>query len=293
MKFYKYWAAAEALVPDGRRPWKLRAYGGSNDGMSDAARRARETAERAAAAIGRGNWPDTYGYADRPLREEIVEEIDQGDRRSAVITRNAYGALVLNTTGVMFVDVDYFPPNASDSGFGQSLGDSVRHLWNRLRGRPSSVNIARDERLLSRFEQVVHSRPGFGARVYRTAGGFRLLVTSKTFDPSAIDSEQLLADFGSDPLYIRLCKSQECFRARLTAKFWRCGATKPPSRYPWDDPREEARYRQWEAAYQRQSSQFATCEFVQSIGDPMLHDAVAPVMGIHDRHALRDGARLA
>ena len=75
--------------------------------------------------------------------------------------------------------------------------------------------------------------PVMGCRVYRTAGGFRLLVTSDTFDPMSTETIELLKAFGSDPLYIRLCKAQECFRRRLSAKFWRCGADRPPSRFPW------------------------------------------------------------
>ena len=65
------------------------------------------------------------------------------------------------------------------------------------------------------FDEVCRLQPGFGFRIYRTRAGFRLLVTSGTFDPSAAETLALLKEFGSDPLYIRLCKAQECFRARL------------------------------------------------------------------------------
>lgn len=41
----------------------------------------------------------------------------------------------------------------------------------------------------------------------------------------------LLTDFGSDPLYIRLCRLQESFRARLTPQPWRCRLQSLPVRF--------------------------------------------------------------
>ena len=48
-----------------------------------------------------------YAYAERPLREEIVEELrtPRGEF-VGVVTRNSYGSLVLNASQAMFVDVD-------------------------------------------------------------------------------------------------------------------------------------------------------------------------------------------
>jgi hypothetical protein len=147
--------------------------------------------------------------------------------------------------------------------------------------------------LISRFEEVARSRQGFGLRIYRTAGGFRLLVTSETFDPMSPEAMGLLSAFGSDPLYMRLCQSQECFRARLSAKFWRCGAARPPSRFPWADANAERAYRQWEQAYHVRANEFATCEIVHSIGEPAIHPAVQPILETHDRLCIRAGAPLA
>jgi hypothetical protein len=48
-----------------------------------------------------------YGYADRPFREPMLREIkNDAGKVAAVVTRNSYGCLVLNTARVMFVDVD-------------------------------------------------------------------------------------------------------------------------------------------------------------------------------------------
>ena len=46
-------------------------------------------------------------YPNRPFREQIIRELkDAAGQTSAVITRNAYGCLVLNTARMMFVDID-------------------------------------------------------------------------------------------------------------------------------------------------------------------------------------------
>jgi len=113
MNFPKFWAKGEA---DGFEGW------GWSDVSADGAKaRGVETARRVAARFERGelNVPAArYGYADRPLREEVLREFrDDAGTVSGVITRNSYGCLVLNTAKLMFVDVDFAPPPAVDGGF--------------------------------------------------------------------------------------------------------------------------------------------------------------------------------
>src|SRR5262249_13129913 len=126
MKFYKYWAKGTATVAD-VHPWNVRAFGGSDVSMQEALQRANERAGRVAAALVNGQAPGSYGYDERPLREEIIEEIRDGGKLVALITRNAYGSLVLNTNRVMFVDVDVYPPT-------MSFGEALRHFWRSLTG---------------------------------------------------------------------------------------------------------------------------------------------------------------
>ena len=128
MKIYRYWALGEAPVDSNDAvAGTVRAYGGSNDGLEDALRRASEIASRAATAIAQGKPAGRYAYSDRALREEIVQEIDGDDTLSAAITRNAYGSLVLNSSRVMFVDVDYFPSGGlRNGGEEESLSWSLR-----------------------------------------------------------------------------------------------------------------------------------------------------------------------
>jgi hypothetical protein len=129
--------------------------------------------------------------------------------------------------------------------------------------------------------------------VYRTAAGFRLLLTSQSMEPASAASRELLNVLGSDPLYQRLCTAQSCFRARLSPKYWRCGCDKPPSRFPWADGADEARYRQWERDYGERARPFAVCAFVGALGSPTVDDSVQPILDLHDRLTLNERAPLA
>ena len=293
VKLYKYWAKGEATVQSDEQPWQVWAHGSSNESLEDAKVRAQKRAEQTAAAIASGRPLDTYAYSDRPLREETIREIRDGDAISAVITRNAYGSLVLNTNRVMFVDIDIYP----ESGNVLSLGESLRRVWATLRGRGAEARLERtrqrEQRIFARFDEVSRSHPELGFRIYRTSDGFRLLITSGTYDPAATSTLALLKAFDSDPLYIRLCKAQECFRARLSAKFWRCGAQRPPSRFPWDDPAKEQEYRAWEEDYHRLANKFAVCQLVESRGASTVDESVLPILDVHDRLTIQDGATLA
>ena len=224
-----------------------------------------------------------YGYSDRPLREEIVREINDRDGgRLAVITRNSYGSLVLNTSRAMFIDIDFQP---------RGLLDSIKSLLGLLTGKkvPSAEALA-----LRTVEERAAEDPARGLRVYRTRGGLRCLVTDLPHDPATAQSEAILRSFGCDPHYLRLCTAQECFRARLTPKPWRCRLAKPPGRYPWDDPEEESRCRQWEQRYQAAIAGCAACRMITSFGNPHIHPDIQPVVALHDELACGDDvARLA
>ena len=143
-------------------------------------------------------------------------------------------------------------------------------------------------------EERAAQDPGRGLRVYRTRGGLRCLVTDLPQDPAVPQSEAILRSFGCDPHYLRLCTAQECFRARLTPKPWRCRLAKPPGRYPWDDPEEESRCRQWEQRYQAAIAGCAACRMITSFGNPHIHPDIQPVVALHDELACGDDvARLA
>ena len=217
---------------------------------------------------------DRYSYGERPLREEFIEVIRNRDHEEVgVVTRNAYGALVLNAARAMFIDID-LPKEAI-----------LKSLLTRMRKGLGMTALSQEERHSQRIDRWARENPTWGMRVYRTFGGFRCLVTDRVLDPAKESTLEILRSLESDPLYIRLCQKQECFRARLTPKPWRCEMEKPPSRYPWETPEAESKYRQWESRYQRAASRYTTCKLVREIGTSRIHPDVQLILSLHDRLA--------
>jgi hypothetical protein len=105
----RYWSRAEsqAVRPDGK-PVRFHVWRGSRGSAAEAQSLANEAVSRIADRISRGaGFPERYAYGDRPLREEVVREIPgPGDAPNVAITRNSYGALVLNAASAFFIDVD-------------------------------------------------------------------------------------------------------------------------------------------------------------------------------------------
>jgi hypothetical protein len=274
MRFLRHWAKASASTtgPDGRR-LSFTCWRGSDRSVEDARAAAQSAAEDVAARAAHATVPSrAYAYGDRPLREEIVRSVDGDGERAAVVTRNSFGCLVLNTAGVLFVDVDL--PQVSSGGLGGWLG----RLFGRRTGDPESPQAA----ALAKLEDWLRRNPGYGFRVYRTHGGLRYLETSRLFDPGSNEVATMLGDLGCDPLYVRLCRSQQSFRARLTPKPWRCGVASPPSRFPHETPERAATFERWLAAYDACCERYAVCEALPSVGDDFVSSDVAPLVSLHD-----------
>ena len=121
-------------------------------------------------------------------------------------------------------------------------------------------------------------------RLYRTLAGLRLVLTDRSYDPCAAETVQLLEELQSDPLYVRLTQNQECFRARLTPKPWRCRCAKPPATYPWTSVEKEQAQRAWEQTYAECARGYATCELLHQAGRPG-EETIARVLKVHDHHA--------
>src|ERR1017187_2083814 len=85
----------------------------SSNSVAEAQSLADQAAQQLAGRFEHGDFPPKHGgyYPDCPFREPVIQEIknDVGET-AAVITRNSYGCLVLNTARVMFVDVDLPEP---------------------------------------------------------------------------------------------------------------------------------------------------------------------------------------
>src|SRR5689334_19790333 len=109
MKLARFWIrqTGEATDSSGQRI-RVSSRGWSNESIEDAAAVARDVARKVAERVARGESKSKqYGYGDRPLPEPLIQELrDANGTTSGVVTRNAYGALVLNARDLMFVDID-------------------------------------------------------------------------------------------------------------------------------------------------------------------------------------------
>ncbi|MBI5563665.1 MAG: hypothetical protein HY870_02145 [Chloroflexi bacterium] len=274
MKIPKYWAKSTARVRGDRGEFDLTFWRWSDTSQTDAAQAADARAREMAARFTSFEDLDRYGYADRPLREEIIESITSSDgRESAVVTRNSYGALILNAARVMFIDIDF---EAKSGG----LSARLRQLSGKAPSSPEADHLAR-------IEEWARRNPQWSMRVYRTFGGLRGLITNELFDPIDPGSTDVLKSLNSDPLYVRLCRAQECFRARLTPKPWRCGTPNPPSRYPWPTTGAEMAQRQWERTYEYAANRYTTCKLVKQFRSASMPSDVARIVEMHDRYACR------
>jgi len=282
MNIPRHWARGEASAQDPATGelHETSAYGWSDVSIADATRSAIERAQRVAQWLRSDQEQDLdrYAYgADRPLREMVVRELGSGDRRLAAITRNQSGALVLNTPNVAFIDVD-----VPKRGF-------VAGLMDRIRGRTGVAERA----ALERMQAASDAHRTLGIRIYRTAGGFRCLITSGLFDPVASATAELFTAFGCDPRYTALCRVQRSFRARLTPKPWRCGLHRPPAQFPFADADAEATHAAWVREYEAVSARHAVCELVETRGPAYVEPTAAVLIREHDAATVSHGKPLA
>lgn len=277
MNVPQYWSKAAVEDTDQRgRPVRFSCWRSSDASEQAAHESATSAAKRALAKLVQGEPLDRYGYGTLPLREEVIERIADGEGSEiAAITRNAYGAMILNAARVMFVDID-FPP--------LSAGEAVRRFFGRLLGRPAGASQqAREDKARQIVEAFAAANPGWRFRLYRTAAGLRLGAMHDLFEPAASATLETLDRLGCDPLYIRLCKAQECFRARLTPKPWRCGMRDKSPRYPTEDAEHADRLERWKAEYEARRRDYATCRFLATLGGDRLHPEAVRILEIHDQ----------
>lgn len=275
MNFPRFWAKGEC---DDFMCWRW-----SSQSLAEAQSLADEAARKLVERFkgGKFNLPQRGYYPDRPFREQVLQEIKNpaGDI-AAVVTRNSYGCLVLNTARVMFVDID-LPEQKPFSGF-----------FKRLFGKsePAQPNPALSA-ALQRTEAWTQNHPEWGWRIYRTRAGLRLLATQDLHNAEAPATDEVFRALGADELYAKLCKNQKCFRARLTPKPWRCGINEKPDRWPWQSPEAEQRFQEWDAEYRSEAKAWATCEFLRQIGNPVVHPEVQTIIRLHDE-MVRANSRL-
>ena len=274
MKIPKFWsrATAETTTPRGG-PVRFSCWRSSDTSEAVAHQSALAAARRILDAFLRGKRLDRYEYGCVPLREEVLNQVTHDDGRVlAVVTRNGYGSAVLNTERVMFVDIDF-----ADSANGAK--SVFKGLFSRKQKSPEEE---KEERARAAVDQFIAHNPSWGMRLYRTFAGLRAIVTHDVMDPQSTAVLDVLKQLGSDPLYIKLCKAQECFRARLTPKPWRCGCIPNPLRHPITDQKLLHWHERWKEDYEARQTRFATCRLMGELGHPFVHPEVLRIVELHD-----------
>ena len=298
MNIPHYWAKAEM---EGRNRQgdvlPFVAWGSSDRNTDDARRQAQHKVEALVARFQSGeklpHSGQNYYGGDRPLREEILQEFSSGDSPdAAIVTRNSYGCSVLNAARLMFIDID-LPPGGKDATVGDAiglLGKIGRMLFSSAakgpeNHRPPEVAVEltpKEKSVLEKVRQWTNLHSNWGFRIYRTAGGLRVLATHDFFDPQGSAASEVMNALGADPMYIRLCRSQNCFRARLSPKPWRVGVQSAFFRHPWVGTAKESAARDWLAHYQKACSQARTCQHLADVGNGRIPQEFQSLVALHD-----------
>jgi len=277
MRIPLYWSKATAEGSDERgRATSFSCWRSSDVSVEDAQQSALATATNVLQKLAANNLAGRYPYGDAPLREEVIQRFeDSQGKLYAAVTRNGYGSLVLNAARVMFIDID-FPPTPRSGGlvtfFATLFGKS-----------PLPPDTRPEKDAWNRLAQFLSTRPNWGIRVYATLAGVRGLVTHDLFDPTSDAALDILRAVGADPLYVRLCKAQQCFRARLTPKPWRCGHNVNRTVWPRESEKQQQRFDKWLAAYTSRQSQYITCRYLGTLGSDAVHPDAETIVEVHDK----------
>ena len=274
-------------------PLKLNAWGYSDDSEAQALERANERIFEIAKTLASSFNENEY-YPLRILHEDIIKRIGRED--TALVTRNRYGSTVLNSSSMMFIDIDVHTDDLQPAGFFARLFGKTKKI--------EDFNVKETERrfnaALEKVDEYVSKDRECGFLVYRTFAGLRLIATHKIFDPSSEASQKIFDALGTDPLYQKLCKAQNSFRARVSPKYWRMKKEfveklrlAPRLKYritkemipTWseNDAERLEEYDTWVKNYEQMHEAHATCKFLKQIGNREVVDDFMPLIKYHDR----------
>ena len=268
MKIYRYWARCRATFRTGDVSRDFVVYGASNfseaDALEDAHRKSALIRNRISGKPG-SSLPADYEVS---IREEILRELQPGN----IVTRNRFGAEILNTETVLFADVDdiclrpRYRPGFFGKLFGKKEESPAEYAENLLEELCGSIRPEWTEKGT--------------IRIYRTKKGYRILLAGLQIDPGSEEGSEILRRLHSDWLYTTLCERQRCCRARLTPKPARIGLKNLKLNYPYEKdfiPQYEA----WKKEYLKKSGNYAVCRLLRTFGVPP-SEADRKVIEYHD-----------
>ena len=256
MKTFKYWAKTEGVLLVEGVSTKAMFLGGSDSSEQDAKRNAVKKFEAVQRKI--NGAKQEFEEYEVEIKEEQIERISD----SMVITRNRYGAHVLNVEDQMILDIDQTPASFFD-------------LFSR---RTDDWKINKLDKAVEKLNQKVDD--GFlGFRLYKTCAGFRIIITGKPIHPKDKLAEQISRSLNVDPLYWQLCKKQDCYRARLTPKSYRIKYKPIKIKLP-DSLERKEEINSWEIGYLKASKNYAVCKYIKTIGNHSTNQLVS----VHDEY---------
>jgi len=256
MHLFRYWHSGEFEVFIDAKPLTITCTAGSNISQQDAEARCVVKANLVQGLID-GNCERDSSY-EKPVREEITHEIDDCN----IVTRNRYGALVLNSCSLNIFDID----------------DYRRSFWEAIGfGGKKDKKAVIVENLRKLFETRRQDNTSW--RIYETCKGIRLIVVGQYLDPKSPAFEQFSREINADALYTLLCTKQNCYRARLTPKAHRLQLERLKFVCPLPED-IEGKYAQWLKEYEQQSKNYAVCRLVDTLGSRYNED---PIVEFHDR----------
>jgi hypothetical protein len=246
MRIYKFWKKESGKILFKGDEIPVGAYGGSNESLEEASKDAFAKIAKFKRRLLEGEPKDDSDY-EADILEEPLESIDSEN----IVTRNRYGAKILNSKSTLFIDVDK-PPIPGVGLFQMLFGPKKSKFERRMD-----------------FFATLATRPecrGMAMRVYSTCKGFRLIVQGRKFSAREEAAKRLLKLAGSDWLYSALCFKQACFRARLTPKPYRIKSPTIKLKYP-RTPEEQAGVESWVEKYEAASKGFAVCKLLGVFGE--------------------------
>ncbi|WP_088892382.1 hypothetical protein [Leptolyngbya ohadii] len=193
------------------------------------------------------------------LEEPVLSEISYEGQRQAVVTRNRYNCLILNCDRLLIVDVDLADPEQAE-----------------IQDCAASCPVALSQRqAISALEALVEHSPQLGFRVYKTRNGLRYLCTTQTFDPLEQTTHRIMESLYVDPLYLKLCKFQATFRARLTPKPWRVEPGEDTQQFIYD---------RVTGTVLPTCNRYSVCHLIEILGQQEILPQFEPIIEQHDSY---------
>ncbi len=328
MNIPQYWSKATHSTTKNGKKITITRYGWSDESYKDAYQHALNRCMEVEVTSSCKRRESIKNYDTLPIREQIIQEYPQF---SAKATINSYGATCLNVPNVMILDIDKWSlETIADNKKPQDISPIYTVLivvaiviitmlsnlpliatfflcglvsWI-LASLTSYINnkkynnwltenggyIGLLEKSLANF---LTNYPTFSFNLYQTPNGYRLICLQDLFNANDELTQVCFRELPIDPLYVKMCQLQDCFRVRVTGKPWRMGINDKPNKYIWKQPselseleQERQKYRQeWLADYSVINQGYRACKFIKRIGnlDIAIDKQVKEFIALHDK----------